>query len=170
MAASRRRSSNAPRRRRVWADARLASIGLTNGVVQTTDLLQNFRANGGITLGCTIQRIVFRHMFSTVTIGNSAGLVDVGFIVTDKTNTSLNPNTSPHEDWMWNDQRSILAPEFGGAFYGAAAPALSESAYYIDTPVARRCEELGDSLLCQVVVNTAGVSNRFHSRVLLLLP
>jgi len=150
-------------RRRVWAD--LQPLGSAVTTVQEHDLLQNWRSDGGASMGVTIMGVILQ-----ITAGKSSGTGTVGngfrigITIANLTATTLSPVSQPHVDWMWNK------------FYAVGDLSLSlayESDHEERIKSRRRLDEVEDTAILYVepeLAGAAGLNYKIHARTLLLLP
>ena len=168
----RTRTPVAARRKRVWADRRFI-MDFTAAALQSQDLLDDFRNNGGSTQGVTIAAVRLQALWlSGVVVLGPASVLSVGLMINEAGpggSISISPVGRPYVDWMINFD-VFLSPQ-GSA--GASGVPYGQT-FELYNKSMRKCEEINDTLvfnaLEQASVGSDPTQLSVHTRTLLLLP
>jgi len=150
--------SGRPRRRLEWADMSATLLPIA-GTPTLTDLLANLQTDTGQNFSdVTVLRIV-----GSVQLAAAATVARCGIrVVTEQEdNLDVQPNTFPHQDWMWNSRFAAPAAEHLG---GPVANQI------LDLRGHRRLRTANDTLAFAAEFVAGAPSIAFHTRVLLALP
>lgn len=176
--ARKRRYGPVARRKLIWARNGEGPIAPT-ATGTALDLLADFRADGGSSLGSTITRthITLQLFWDDVPPLGVQNQLFVGLLVDQ---LQLDPSEVPrpavelHADWMYWKAHPVL-PEYSAlsAVVGGGTNAALLSTVTIDVKSQRKCEELGQTLwlvLDPTYTGPASVTVQYSSSVLLRLP
>lgn len=172
-----RRFRPTARRKLIWA--RNGDISAPTAAGDAIDLLADFRADGGSSLGATITRthLTFQIFWNNYAPVGTANQLFVGLIVdqlqADQSEVPR-PAVELHADWMyWKAHPAV--PEYSAltSAVGGATTTSLVSTVVIDSKSQRKCEELGQTLwlvLDPTYTGTATATISWSSSVLLKLP
>lgn len=173
MALRRRARMAPPRRKLIWARSiDVMAPALVPAAGTAVDLLAQFRADGGSTLGSTVTRVLldFQVLWSNdITTTDRVGVgVIVDQLQTDETEVPR-PGVEPHADWMYWRMTGVSPQDL------AITPSSTavQSAWAVDVKSQRRMEELGQTLWLVMDPTFGGattLSVQCNASVLLRLP
>lgn len=153
----RKRFAPTARRKLIWArsldlyqpPAALPAAGTA------VDLLAQFRADGGSTLGCTVTRIRMDLSYQISNPGavnlTSQDMLAVGIIVDQLQANQAEvprPGVEEHADWMYWRRRAYTTNDFSAVPYGTGTAPVYLMTEQIDVKSQRKLEELGETLWC----------------------
>lgn len=150
MARRQRRYAPTARRKLIWARGTTDLAPAATGTA--IDLLAQFRADGGTTLGATITRVhIGLSLGWTAWVPNSADRLYNGVLVDqlDQPEAQVpRPAVEPHADWMWWSAAPVVPTQSAlTAASPVPATAVSVFAYdVLDVKSQRKCEELGQTV------------------------
>ena len=176
MPRNRRRAFNRQGRRTTWATvASTVSLGAADDY-STTDLLSNFKADGGVQQAVTVART---HLLLQVTSAvNPGDNFAFGLIRGQNTDVGANvagapvPDLDPYNDWVLWQWRFASSVNSGGVTGCYSHMGFTNVLAY-DVKAMRRLEELQmnyNLVIKQLAATTFPVVFQITGRVLLMLP
>lgn len=176
MVRPRRRFAPTPRRKLVWA--RNGGTLEPSATGLAVDLLADFRADGGTTIGATITRVhlSLSMAWNNTTTPQPSNRLILGTIVDQRDQPESQvprPGVELHADWQhWSV--IPMAPEGSGFVSSNPAAVVGvQTSHSVDIKSQRKCEELGDTLWMIADPTYAGstaLNLIWSSSVLLKLP